>query len=173
MPSRHVPLLAGRGSGLHARACLRPLYNLLPSTTNMLAQLHEPTTDVAEILRVESALVFPKFSSDTAWDLGSHIRRRIPEWLPDAPPAVVHICTANTGNVLFHAVTKPASPGAVGVAPDNDVWVARKKAYVLRWNKSTYSAFHTFKGDQEAFADKFMLAGDQKSEVGAWVHLLQ
>jgi uncharacterized protein (UPF0303 family) len=139
----------------------------------MLAQLHEPTTDVAEILRVESALVFPKFSSDTAWDLGSHIRRRIPEWLPDAPPAVVHICTANTGNVLFHAVTKPASPGAVGVAPDNDVWVARKKAYVLRWNKSTYSAFHTFKGDQEAFADKFMLAGDQKSEVGAWVHLLQ
>lgn len=130
------------------------------------APLRAPPTDFDAIVAEERSLLLPSFTSTDAFALGSLIRTRIPQWLPSAPPAVIHICLANSSNVLFHAITEPPSrQQGAGVVPDNDDWVRRKKAVVLRWGISSYAMHLKMKGDQEAFADKFMLAGEKKGEV--------
>jgi uncharacterized protein (UPF0303 family) len=44
--------------------------------------------------------------------------------------------------------------------PDNDYWVARKRATVLRWGTSSYYMGRKFDGDEHAFAAKCGLGPD-------------
>ena len=86
---------------------------------------------------------------------GTQIRNRLRAI--SSKPAVVNISLANTNQLLFHACSHP------GTAPDNDIWVARKRATVLRWGCSTYYMHTKYEGDEQKFADKFVLgvkAGD-------------
>ena len=57
-----------------------------------------------------------------------------------------------SGQTLFHTVTH------AGTALDNDVWVARKRATVLRWGVSSWYMNQKFNdGNEEAFKNKYML----------------
>ncbi|OAL38466.1 hypothetical protein AYO20_02115 [Fonsecaea nubica] len=114
--------------------------------------LREAPRDLSEIAEQEERLVLPHFTADDALDIGLSIRNRLRALSHLA--AVVSISLANSSNLLFHAVSRP------GVQPDNDIWVSRKRKTVLRWGVSTWFMHNKFKGDEEAFARKYMLGGE-------------
>ena len=95
----------------------------------MATTLPDPATDLVSIQASEESLTLPEFTADTAWELGTLLRNRL---IPLPQAVVVNISLANNSQLLFHTVTKS------GTAPDNDVWVARKRATVLRWGHSTW-----------------------------------
>ncbi|OCH84596.1 hypothetical protein OBBRIDRAFT_798940 [Obba rivulosa] len=102
----------------------------------------------------ERRCVFPFFTSETAWTVGTLLRNRLREASPR--PAVVNITLANTNQLLFHCATRP------GTLADNDTWVARKRATVLRWGVSTLQKNYSLAGSTTAqkevtFAAKFQL----------------
>jgi uncharacterized protein (UPF0303 family) len=83
---------------------------------------------VEDLERQEAMLVFPRFSEDTAWEIGTALvaaARRV------AAPVVVDIRTPD--RTLFHA----ALPGS---APDNDHWARRKSNLTLRLHQSSLRA---------------------------------
>jgi len=82
-------------------------------------------TDLADLAAQEARLVFDAFDHDTAWALGS---RMVDAARTASLPVVVSIGMG--GQRLFHA----ALPGTV---PDNDHWVERKSAVVLRYGHSS------------------------------------
>ncbi|KAF2230479.1 hypothetical protein EV356DRAFT_453859 [Viridothelium virens] len=94
--------------------------------------LPSPATDLPTIEATEAALTLPSFTADTAWDLGTRLRTRLLALAPSSA-VVISISLANSAQLLFHSVTRPG-----GVTPDNEVWVARKRATVLRWGRSTW-----------------------------------
>ncbi len=129
---------------MHLEKYGRPIFCVL---TCSLFQLDE-------IVKQET-IFLPSFTADDAWNVGSHLRSRLREL--SEKPAVVNIALANRNNLLFHAVSR------TGIAPDNDLWVMRKRRTVLRWGLSSWWQHNKFQGDEKAFAAKFMLgesAGD-------------
>ncbi|KAJ3768248.1 hypothetical protein FB446DRAFT_288758 [Lentinula raphanica] len=111
--------------------------------------LTSPSRDLNTITKVEKSLIFPSFTADTAWEIGNELRDRLLNF-PD--PVVINITLANNNQLLFHTVTRS------GTQPDNDSWVARKRATVLRWGCSTWFMHNKFSGgDEAAFAAKYML----------------
>ncbi|HQR90252.1 MAG: hypothetical protein B7Y81_04830 [Caulobacter sp. 32-67-35] len=81
--------------------------------------------DLALIAEQERMLVFPRFTLDTAWSLGTALRDAA---LARAAPVAIDISLPE--RPLFHA----ALPGA---GPDNADWVRRKRNTVLRLGTST------------------------------------
>lgn len=81
--------------------------------------------DPALIAEQERALVFPRFTLDTAWSLGTALRDAA---LARAAPVAIDISLPE--RPLFHT----ALPGA---GPDNADWVRRKRNTVLRLGTST------------------------------------
>ncbi|WP_181706238.1 heme-degrading domain-containing protein [Chthonobacter rhizosphaerae] len=81
---------------------------------------------LADLLDQERRLVFPSFDNDTAIDLGLAIvaeaRRR---------GLAVTVDVTRVGQQIFHM----ALPGT---SADNDQWVARKTAVVMRFGHSSY-----------------------------------
>jgi uncharacterized protein (UPF0303 family) len=63
---------------------------------------------------------------------------------------LINITLAN-GLTVFQTTTGP------GIQSDNENWVARKRNTVLRWGSATYAMHLKYKGDEAAFARKFML----------------
>ncbi|KJX99276.1 DUF967 domain-containing protein [Zymoseptoria brevis] len=121
-----------------------------------------PPRELDEISQLDNSLVFPTFTSNTAWTLGSLLRTRL---MAFAKPTVIDISLAHGNHCLFHATTHS------GTAPDNDIWVARKRNTVLRFGSSTWYMHNKFKGDEGAFAAKFGLgpkAGDFAIHGGGW-----
>lgn len=121
-----------------------------------------PPKEVEEISIIDNALVFPAFTSDTAWTLGSRLRARL---LAFSKPAIVDISLAHGNHCLFRAATHS------GTVPDNDHWVARKRNTVLRFGTSTWLQHNKYTGDESAFAAKFCLgdrAGDYAIHGGGW-----
>ncbi|MGW3682446.1 heme-degrading domain-containing protein [Streptomyces prasinus] len=95
-----------------------------------------PTPTVEELEAQERRLVFPRFTHEDAWALGSLLVEMARE--RQAPVAVdIH----RSGQQLFHA----ALPGS---APDNDAWIARKRRVVERYGSASYlvGARHRAKG---------------------------
>ncbi|KIK61774.1 hypothetical protein GYMLUDRAFT_42817 [Collybiopsis luxurians FD-317 M1] len=112
------------------------------------ASLAAPPRDLESLENIERALVFPAFTADTAWELGNALRSRLLDF-PTA--AVINISLANNNQLLFHSASRP------GTQADNDTWVARKRATVLRWGRSTWYMHNKMEGNEAAFAAKFML----------------
>lgn len=108
----------------------------------------DPPRDLDGISAVESTLVFPSFTAETAWELGNALRTRL---LDFPAPAVVNITLANSDQLLFHAVTRS------GTQPDNDLWVARKRRTVLRWGNSSWYMHNKFAGNEGTFTARYML----------------
>jgi uncharacterized protein (UPF0303 family) len=105
-------------------------------------------------------VTLPKFTATTAWELGCRLRDKI---LSDNNiPVIISISMANSEpmpHILFQCATRP------GTSPDNEVWVARKRATVLRFGKSTWYMRHKFYEDERAFAEKYRLGPE---EVGKY-----
>ena len=111
----------------------------------------------------EERCVFPHFTADTAWELGTRLRARLQRASPK--PAVVNITLAAHSQLLFHCATRR------GTSADNDTWVARKCAAVLRWHASTLCLHTMFNGSEAAFRDTFLLgerAGDYAIHGGGF-----
>ncbi|MDH6626657.1 uncharacterized protein (UPF0303 family) [Streptomyces sp. LBL] len=86
----------------------------------------ELTPPLEELEAQERRLVFRQFSYEDAWALGSLLVGLARE--RQAPVAIdIH----RAGQQLFHA----ALPGS---APDNDVWIARKRRVVERYGSASY-----------------------------------
>ncbi|KAB2576858.1 protein of unknown function DUF336 [Lasiodiplodia theobromae] len=112
------------------------------------ATLADPPRDLESLAAIEESLVFPSFTANTAWELGNALRFRL---LDFPTPAVINITLANSDQLLFHTVTRS------GTLPDNDTWVARKRATVLRWGFSSWYMHNKLGGDEAKFAAKYML----------------
>ncbi|KAK3627128.1 hypothetical protein LTR56_012565 [Elasticomyces elasticus] len=121
-----------------------------------------PPRELEAIEHVDSSLVFPAFTSATAWQLGCALRTKL---LAFAKPCVIDISLAHGKHCLFHATTH------AGTTVDNDYWVSRKQATVLRWGSSTWYMHNKFQGDEAAFAAKFGLGtngGTYAIHGGGW-----
>ncbi|CAN9082912.1 unnamed protein product [Alternaria alternata] len=114
----------------------------------------EAPRDVEAIKKQEKAALLSHWDSDVAFKLGCNLRTRL---LTFERPAVVDISTISTpGHVLFHATTHS------GTALDNDFWVSRKRAAVIRFNASTWRLQNQFEGDEEKFKAKMGLGETAK-----------
>ncbi|KZM21962.1 uncharacterized protein EKO05_0005079 [Ascochyta rabiei] len=117
--------------------------------------LGEAPRDLATIAAQETAHTLPYWNATVAFELGIALRTRL---LSFNKPAVVHISTIHTpAHVLFHSATR------AGTTPDNDVWVARKRSAVVRWQVSTWQLHNRFAGDEQQFAVKMGL-GERAAE---------
>ncbi|KAI0829252.1 hypothetical protein BC628DRAFT_1115844 [Trametes gibbosa] len=129
-----------------------------------VAKIRVPPTALETIAGDERRCVLPSFTADTAWELGTRLRARLQRAAP-GKPAVVNITLANSAQLLFHCTTAP------GTLPDNDTWVARKRAAVLRWGCSTWYLHNKYAGNEDVFRAKFMLgdrAGDYAIHGGGF-----
>lgn len=82
--------------------------------------------DLQQLVLQEQRLRFPKFTEETAWEIGTKLR----EFAQARElPIVIDIRLIN--RQLFYA----ALPGST---PDNPEWVRRKSNVVLRYLKSSY-----------------------------------
>lgn len=110
--------------------------------------------DLAELAAQEERLVFDVFDHDTAWQLGSRLREAaVAAGLP------VVIAISRGGQRLFHT----ALPGTV---PDNDSWVDRKTAVVLRFGHSSLYMGTSARADGTTFEDRYGLPLDEYAAHG-------
>ena len=142
------------------QSCLPNRYVKRPP---MYASIHHCITNflyslpqLAAIQAQSDAVILTQFTSDDAFTIGTSLRQRIRTLFPSTG-AVINITSTNSDNLLFHCTTSP------GVQPDNDLWVARKRATVKRWGVSSWYMHHKMTGSEQAFQKKYMLgerAGD-------------
>ncbi|KAH8427628.1 DUF967 domain protein [Aspergillus melleus] len=95
------------------------------------------STDPRDLAAQESSasVIFPTFTSTTAWSLGLALRSRILSLPPtQRKPALISIALTGGSepHVVFQSATEP------GTIPDNEVWVRRKRNTVLRWGVSSW-----------------------------------
>ncbi|RHZ63365.1 hypothetical protein CDV55_107033 [Aspergillus turcosus] len=122
------------------------------------------STDVRDLAAQESSssVIFPTFTSSTAWTLGLALRDRILSLPPDQrKPALISISLTGGSepHVIFQCATEP------GTVADNEVWVRRKRNVVLRWGVSSWlmrqkmlaSTGLSASEVEEAFVKKFAL----------------
>ncbi|MET7284347.1 heme-degrading domain-containing protein [Streptomyces sp. NPDC005573] len=114
----------------------------------------EITPSVEELEAQERRLVFPGFTYEDAWALGSLLVEMGRE--RQAPIAIdIH----RAGQQLFHA----ALPGST---PDNDAWIARKRRVVERYNAASYLVGARFRAKGTTFEDSSRLDADTYAAHG-------
>jgi uncharacterized protein (UPF0303 family) len=86
-----------------------------------------PADDLVLIARQEALLRFTAFTAETAWELGSRMRRKL---LEREAGGTVEIDLA--GHVLFTSATPGATPGQAD-------WIRRKRNTVRRFQRSSYA----------------------------------
>ena len=123
--------------------------NLPQSQPSTILDLPAPPATHSGSVAVENTLLFPSFTTSTAWALGTAIRERL---LEQPTPCLVRITLAS-GVVAFACATH------AGTTPDNEAWVRRKHATVMRWGCSSWAMGRKFEGDERAFAAKYGLDG--------------
>ncbi|PLB41358.1 DUF967 domain protein [Aspergillus candidus] len=96
------------------------------------------STDPVVLTAQESSpsVLFPSFTATTAWTFGLSLRERILS-LPSSQrrPALISISLGGaypSPHVVFQCATEP------GTVADNEEWVRRKRATVLRWGVSSW-----------------------------------
>ena len=92
-----------------------------------------------ELEAQESRLVFDRFDDDTAWELGSALRKKA-----SARGLPIAISVRRNGRLLFFA----ALPGS---SADNEAWLARKCAVVDRYGHSSLRVGEQFRVDGKSF----------------------
>lgn len=99
------------------------------------------------------------FTSSDAWELGHLLYARLLPFADAGRPTLISIALANGGGqTLFQAAV------GSGTAPDNALWVARKRNTVLRFGASTWLQHCKYAGDEDAFRAKFGMSPDQASQ---------
>jgi uncharacterized protein (UPF0303 family) len=118
----------------------------------MLDTLPSPTRSLNELAREERSFTFAHFTCEHAWVIGNILRNALRT--ADAT-AIIHI-SLSSSQTLFHAPSMP------GMMPDDETWVARKGATVLRWGHSTWWMACRFSHDTREFEKYHGLAdGDR------------
>jgi len=127
-----------------------------------LTGLTRPTQ--LEALKAEGGdyLTFDQFTVDDAWTLGLLLRQRLSQFASEGKPTLISIALANSRQVVFQCAV------GSGTAPDNEVWVARKRSAVLRWGCSTWMLHCKFRGDEELFRAKYGM--DAATAAGYAIH---
>ncbi|PYH91417.1 DUF967 domain protein [Aspergillus ellipticus CBS 707.79] len=96
------------------------------------------STDLKTLTAHETSptVLFPTFTSTTAYTLGTLLRARILALPPpQRKPALISISLGSsptTPHIVFQCATEP------GTVTDNEVWVRRKRNTVLRWGVSSW-----------------------------------
>lgn len=83
--------------------------------------------DLERIALQERELVLPRLDTETAWELGVHLRS-----MADARKLGVVIDVRRFGQPLFYTALE-------GTTPDNVEWVRRKINVVARYHRSSYA----------------------------------
>ncbi|KAI0401764.1 hypothetical protein F4802DRAFT_404460 [Xylaria palmicola] len=112
-----------------------------------------PPNDPEEVKATCDSFTLSSFTASDAWELGHLLYARLLPFSasPGNKPTVISIATAGGEHVLFQAAV------GAGTTPDNDVWVRRKRAAVLRFGSSSWLLHCKFAGDEAAFRHKFGL----------------
>ncbi|KAB5566174.1 hypothetical protein GE09DRAFT_1105826 [Coniochaeta sp. 2T2.1] len=111
-----------------------------------------PPTDLEELKATSDSLTFDTFTITDAWTLGTLLRHRLSQF-SSTHPTLISISLANSSQVIFQCAV------GSGVVPDNEVWVARKRATVMRWGCSTWFMHCKLRGDEELFRSKYGMDG--------------
>ncbi|WP_374653026.1 heme-degrading domain-containing protein [Dongia sp.] len=98
-----------------------------------------------ELLALEKRLIFPRFDNETAIALGMLLLSLARE---RTLPVVIDITRA--GQQLFHA----ALPGS---SADNDEWIKRKVATVMRFGHSSYYMGRSCAAKGVVFTERYLL----------------
>lgn len=116
--------------------------------------LSDILSQAEEVKEQCDSFTLESFTTEDAWELGHLLYARL---LPFAAqkPTLISIALANSGQVLFQTAV------GSGTAPDNEIWVARKRSSVLRWGSSTWLLHCKYNGDEEAFRAKFGMSEEQ------------
>ncbi|KAH7021312.1 uncharacterized protein B0I36DRAFT_353984 [Microdochium trichocladiopsis] len=114
-----------------------------------------PPDTTEQVLETCNALTFTRFTAQDAYDLGQLLYARLLPLSRKGKPTVISIAAANTEQILFQAAV------GSGTLPDNELWVRRKRASVLRWGCSTWLLQCKYAGDEEAFRAKFGMSQEQ------------
>lgn len=101
--------------------------------------------DIDRVAMQERDLQFPRFDSQTAWELGSNLRTMA----HDRGLAVV-IDIRRFGQPLFYTALE-------GTTPDNVEWVRRKSNLVARFHRSSYSIGLSLKQKQDTLQERYAL----------------
>ncbi|POR49399.1 uncharacterized protein (UPF0303 family) [Paraburkholderia eburnea] len=110
--------------------------------------------DLQTIAAQERALVFPRFDSDRAWQIGAFLRE-----LAVARSHAVAIDVRTFGLPLFFC----ALPGAT---PDNVSWVQRKSRVVEHFRRSSYAIGLRLQQTGTTLADKHGLPATEYATHG-------
>ncbi len=98
-------------------------------------------TDLEQILVQEQWLQFDTFTANTAWEIGTRLRKAV-----EATGRAVAIDIELAGQPLFFF----AMPGTT---PDNLDWVRRKRNVVRRYHRSSYAIGLEMKQKQTSLAE--------------------
>ncbi|ODQ67730.1 hypothetical protein NADFUDRAFT_80901 [Nadsonia fulvescens var. elongata DSM 6958] len=96
----------------------------------------------------EEETIFPTFNADIAFDLGSCVRRLAQD---HGPPVAIDITLAS-GQLMFHCSSKP------GTNIDNQEWIKRKRATVLRFGRSSFYIGCKLRKDQRELEKAFFIS---------------
>lgn len=113
-----------------------------------------PPEDADDVKTRCDSFTFESFTVEDAWELGHLLYARL---LPfsSQKPTLISISLANSSQVLFQCAV------GSGTAPDNEIWVQRKRNTVLRFGTSTWFQHCKYAGDEEAFRSKFGMSQGQ------------
>ncbi|KAI1475598.1 hypothetical protein K445DRAFT_320372 [Daldinia sp. EC12] len=134
------------GSGLRAALSAQ-------EKTASPSPIPSPPENAEEVKATCDSFVLESFTAEDAWELGHLLYARL---LPfsSQKPTLISISLAS-GQVLFQTAV------GSGTAPDNEIWVQRKRNTVLRFGASTWFQHCKYAGDEEAFRLKFGMSPDQ------------
>lgn len=153
----HLPSRCGHGS--HPRAAIRRKsaahchHQPVPSPN----PFRQPDTLKAD----GDSFTLDQFTVDDAWTLGTLLRARLSQFAREKP-TLISIALANSQQVVFQCAV------GSGTAPDNEIWVSRKRQTVLRWGCSTWLLHCRFGADEELFRAKFGM--DRARAAGYAIH---
>jgi uncharacterized protein (UPF0303 family) len=116
--------------------------------------MNEIQVQLLEIEKQESELVFDKFNSDTALNLGLLIMEKAKKL-----QAKIAIDISKNGHQLFHFALE-------GSSPDNDEWIKRKSRLVYRTFKSSLYIGLILKLENKSLEEKYLLSSMDYAPFG-------
>lgn len=140
-----------------AGAGLRKAAIAIESPETLVAPITSPPSDLAALREEGQSVTFASFTAEDAFELGHQLFARLAPLAPEKS-ALISICLANSGQVVFQCMT------GSGITPDNEHWVRRKRNTVLRFGVSSWFMHCKFQGDEAAFAAKFAISDEKKGE---------
>lgn len=127
----------------------QPRHDAITNNCYQTATLSSPTGG--------DSFTFKSFTAADAYELGHLLHARLLP-LASTSPTLISISLGSGGSVLFQAAV------GSGTTPDNEVWVRRKRAAVMRFGHSTWFLQCKYGGDENAFKARMGLSPEKAAE---------